>query len=309
MKMNFKTFASTKGLVLSRKKAYGNYQNYMITVNDNGKVKTLCCSAIIDGDEAIAEVERFILMQKNAGRKITGYGVTDKCLVVHFAASSQTFDQMGAFLDALIAKLSEVGAQGMGICPHCKQPILADGQLVQINGIVVQMHGACVRQHNEQVDAEQTEIKSDGNVFTGAIGAVLGGILGCIPWAVAYYFGWFVGWLGFLIGLAAKKGYELLNGKRCKTKGIIIIAVTVLCVILAEFVTVGISLALDPEFGVSVIEGILWVFEMFFESDEVRGAVLSDVALGLLFAGLGIFSLAKDIFSDASPNNDRALPL
>ena len=55
--MNFKIFASTKGLVLSRKKAYGNYQNYMITVNDNGKVKTLCCSAIIDGDEAIAEVE------------------------------------------------------------------------------------------------------------------------------------------------------------------------------------------------------------------------------------------------------------
>lgn len=61
----------------------------------------------------------------------------------------------------------------------------------------------------------------------GIIGAILGSMVGSIVWAVAYYMGWFFAVIGMLIGIGAKKGYELLGGKKCKAKVVVILIATV----------------------------------------------------------------------------------
>ncbi len=304
-----KTLAQQKGLAVVKGRAYGAYRGFLITLRETPKAKIFSCAAVLDADEKVAELERFVLMQKNQGKKILGYELARKNLWVAFVNHRQDIAQMDEFIELLLSKLIELGAAGFGYCGSCGQPIAADGVMVQVNGNVLQMHGACVAQHNAHVKELQQQIKSEGNLLTGTIGALLGGIVGSIPWAIAYYFGWFVGWLGFLIGLAAKKGYELCHGKTCKAKGVIIILVTVLSVVMAEFAALVVSLVADPEIGMSIGEAVTAVVELTAHNAELRGIVIKETLLGLVFAGLGIFSLAKDIFDDTSAKNDMALPL
>ncbi len=302
-------YALTKGLMKKKNKYFGAYKGYMLTLSENSKGKLLYVAAQTVNEEALAEVERFVLMQKNQGIGITAYEVKAKMIGVFFAAGRKDLEQLDGFLEQLLQKLTELQALGTGYCAHCGQPIAENGSLVQINGAACQMHAPCVERHNEQLAEQQQEVQREGSLLTGTVGALLGGIVGCIPWAIAYYFGWFVGWLGFLIGLAAKKGYEILKGKTCKAKGVVVILATVLGVLVAEFAALVISLMADPEIGLGLGEAVQAVIQLTTENAEVQGIVFKEILLGLVFAGLGIFSLAKDIFDDTSAHNGKALPL
>ncbi len=306
---SFKELVKNKGLTAKGKSAWGNYRGYLVTVLDKPKAKGLHLTALLPNVNALAEAEQFIRRQKEGGIKILQHQVNMRDLIVWIETNRDDYKMMEHLLEHLINLLTAVGAKGVGYCAHCGEPILTDGSVVTINDVMMEMHNACIARHNDALDAAREEVSSKGNIFTGILGALLGGIVGSIPWAIASYFGWFVGWLGFLIGIAAKKGYEILKGKTCRLKGVVVIAATVLCVILAEFIAVGVSLALDPEIGIPIWEGIGLTFYMFAENEEVMGAMLGDIALGLLFAGLGIFSLARDIFSETSHKAGKAFPV
>lgn len=178
------------------------------------------------------------------------------------------------------------------------------------------MHESCIAHLNEEAGIQHEEAKTTGSVLTGTVGALLGGIIGSIPWAIAYYFGWFVGWLGFLIGIAAKKGYELLKGKETRVKSVILVVVTIISVILVEFVagiiSWNIEFANDPElasYGLSFSQIASLFIEASIYDAEMRGALIGNFILSLIFAGLGIYSTVFDVFKKTGKNSGSAIRL
>lgn len=317
-----KKYASQKNLTVKNGVAYGIYNGYFIVLSDGYNLKRVGFSVRFENESTKNAFEN-MLSQKNIRKqyKINSFDISNSYVDIVFTDNIGAMKRISSFIDMFTAQLSAYAVSGEVVCAHCGQAFEASYQSssavpVLLDGKVYHMHSYCIEQFNETVEAENREEKKNGSVFTGTIGALIGGILGSIPWAIAYYLGWFVGWLGFLIGLAAKKGYEILNGKSSRIKGIVVVLVTILCVVLAEFVTaligIKIELANDPELSLYAFT-FSDIIEIFFslveESSEYRGAVISDLVLGLIFAMLGIGSLARSIFIKTSDNNGKVIRL
>lgn len=135
--------------------------------------------------------------------------------------------------------------------------------------------------------------------FAGLLGALLGALVGAIPWAIAYYFGWFVGWLGFLIGFCTVKGYELFKGKNGLPKVFIVIAAIIIGVILGQlmgdFLTLWMMIN-KGELDWATYADIPYIYYLALTLDpDILGEILRSLALGLVFAVLGVWKMIKDM--------------
>ncbi len=130
------------------------------------------------------------------------------------------------------------------------------------------------------------------NYVLGFVGALLGGLVGAIPWAIASSTGWFVSWLGFVIAIAASKGYDLMKVK-VSTQKIWFVAIAVIVGVLAgQIMSDMIRVAIDGE-----ISGRLWSYliYIFAHFGDFLSFYASDLVLGLIFAALGGFGVLKGI--------------
>ena len=155
------------------------------------------------------------------------------------------------------------------------------------------------------------ETETNKNYFIGAIGAILGALIGAAPWAVAYSFGWFVGWLGFLIGICAVKGYNIFRGKKGMPAVLIIILSIILGVIAGQ--VLGDILNIVKYINNGEIEGVslsgipnLYLYVLLNDS-EFFASFLGNFALGLLFAGLGVWKLLTNMISELKPQKPEVL--
>ena len=141
-----------------------------------------------------------------------------------------------------------------------------------------------------------------GSYLLGAVGAVLGAFIGSIPWAIVYYFGWFVGWLGFIIGICAVKGYEILRGKTGKVKVLIIILATIFGVacgqVIGDFIALGRMIATGEIPGATYMD-IPSIYRYLIVENSIGFITdsLKNLVIGLLFAGLGIWRMIKSMWS------------
>lgn len=314
-----KKFAGSNDLTIKNGVAFGYYKGYFITLSDGYGIKSASICVNLQGSPVKAEIAS--LFSNNNYKKqyrVAGSNVTDDYIDISFTDNGfNTMKRIGSFLEMFVHELSVREVSNLIVCPGCGQQFYDNTAVpVLINGRVQFMHNSCVETYNENVSIANAEAKKEGSVLTGAVGAIIGGLVGSIPWAIAYYFGWFVGWLGFLIGIAAKKGYELLHGKASKAKGIIIILVTAVCVVLAELVTnfigLKIGIANDPElaaYSLTTSEILNIFFRLITEDAELKRQIVADVVLGFIFAGLGIGSVARDIFKETDKDNGKVIRL
>lgn len=125
--------------------------------------------------------------------------------------------------------------------------------------------------------------------------------------------GFFVGLLGFVIGFLTKKGYEILGGKPGRLKPWIIILVIIICVILGQFVANSIDMhqALQDEgyIGYTMFDLPIMVWEYFSLDEEYRGFFIKDIAMGLVFAFLGIFDILRSLNSEIRGNRPKTKKL
>ncbi len=138
----------------------------------------------------------------------------------------------------------------------------------------------------------QKQNSLSGNYFLGFIGALLGGLIGAIPWAIVSSMGWFVAWLGYVIAIAASKGYDLMK-VRLSMKKLWCVAIAVVVGVLAgQIMSDMISVAMDDELG-----GMFSVVFAYFAENfgEYLSINAGNLALGFLFAALGGFSVLRDI--------------
>lgn len=301
-----KKYAKENGLTVKNGVAYGVYRGYMITMQEGAGWKSVDFAVWMDNDLNLAVQNQLRSMfdeQTKKDYRVMDLAGTNNCISVKFFDNPGTMAKVKDVIDLMVNRLSACQVPGAGYCAHCGQPIdgSASAETVMVKGAVHQMHSGCAASVERELGDAREELQSQGSVASGAIGAVLGGIVGVIPWAIASYLGVFVGWLGFLIGFAAKKGYELLKGKECKTKAFIIIVVTILCVILAEIAGYGVMFM--TEFELSFAESIELFFQVLEVEPEAMSEVVGNLALGLVFAGLGIFDVVRDVLSANSNKN------
>lgn len=302
-----KKYAEKNGLTVKNGVAYGIYRGYMMTLQEGSGWKS-ADFAVCMSDELTGTLQGQLgaLLDDKTKKeyRIMSVGVSTRRVSVRFVDNPGTMGKMEAFIDLICDKLSACEVPGQNYCAQCGMVIDSAFSAVDVmlEGAVYQMHSGCADSVERDVDAARQAVQAQGNMLTGIIGAVLGGIIGAIPWAIASFNGWFVGWLGFLIGLAAKKGYELLKGKECKAKAVVIILVSILSVVLAEFAGWTVAFMMEVE-GATVMEGLQFTLYFLSADPEIQSSFIGNIVLGLVFAGLGIFDLVRGIFSANSKKN------
>ena len=129
-------------------------------------------------------------------------------------------------------------------------------------------------------------------------GSLIGAALGAIVWAIVLNIGYVASVVGLLIGWLAEKGYNLLHGKQGKAKIAVLIIAIIFGVLLGTFAADAFTLAgwiNDGELSGYGYGDIPWLIGFLLESNsEYRSGTLGNIAMGLLFAALGVFSLLRN---------------
>ena len=142
------------------------------------------------------------------------------------------------------------------------------------------------------------EFKSEGSYLKGALGALIGALIGALVWAVVYLLGVIAGIVGLLIGWLAIKGYDKMGGKQDKGKIVVLIVCIIIGVLVGTYKEVS-------DYGITVGQTVELVNEVIANDSEVQGEVIRDVVMGLVFAGLGVFSLLRNE-AKKMPKKDEA---
>lgn len=301
-----KKYAAELGFTFKNGVAYGVLGGYMTTLKNDSYLNHVTFAVTFPDENGKAAVQSMIFdgdFQKKYF--VSNCQVTNSLVALSFANTPKAMKTVSEALNLITEKMSSSDVKGVDFCNCCNTSFSGfAGEDVLINGNVFRMHSGCI----DKITAEKSEIsesvKKQGNVFTGIIGAVIGALIGVIPWAVVGYFGWVVGWLGFLIGIAAKKGYEICRGKETKVKGVVIIVVVFLSVMLAEYCSQFIAFIGAVKEYTVVMPPLGPCFELFnaalFSEAEYIAPVIFNVILGWIFAGLGIAGVIREIFGKAN---------
>ena len=295
-----KKIAKSYGMTKKEGYAYGEVLGYLMTFDEGMGYKRIDVAlALANGDDRRETISGFINESK-AYYKISDYKIYDSYLEVYFFDTIGTKQRIVEFIGAISKKLSQLSIPQGKTCSVCFSEKEETIKVIKINNAAVYAHESCssniekaVQSHNELFAAEKK------NHLSGALGALIGGLVGTIPWILVYMLGFFVGWLGFVIGLAANKGYVLFKGKNSKLKPWIIIFTVIICVVVAQFVAESIEVVkyfsaegyMNYSFG-DVARTIIYTFR---DVPEYKSAIIGNIGLGFLFAGLGVLNLIKTL--------------
>lgn len=300
-----KKYASEKGLTVKNGLAYGVYHGFMITLNEGSGWKALSVAVSFNDENSYLALGAYLSdADIRKCYRISSHQLNNNSFTVMFFDKKGTMDKISEFADALCSKLTELGGLGADYCSSCKMPLdSASAVKASMNNTVYLLHEGCFTKDKENFTIAKETIALKGSVPKGIVGALLGAAIGAIPWAIAYYYGWFVALLGLVIGLAAKKGYELLGGKESRAKGIVLIAATIFGVFLGESMAIIYVMysayTTNPEYAaysITLLDTVRGYFAILFTSSELMKEVLGDVLFGLVFAALGMYQIIVAAF-------------
>jgi hypothetical protein len=304
-----KKFAQENDLTAAHGVAYGYFNDFLLTLSQDSGDVTAVFSALIADEANIQPLNECLNSRNFLGEYLIRKTQVSKTqITVTFQGSTGIVKQLQQALTAVTEKLREYGAKGKGYCPYCGQPTYGTEDMYLINGAAMQLHAGCLETVEGGFAENAEAAKTNGSVLTGAVGAALGAIVGAIPWAVVSFFGWFVGYLGLLISFVSCKGYEMLHGKETKIKGIIVLVVSLLAVVLAEYVAMLASLM--KEFpGTPLSTCFVALNEAIRYDPEMQAIVIKDLVMGWLFAVLGMYSTIKQIFTNVKQTSGEIIKL
>ena len=110
----------------------------------------------------------------------------------------------------------------------------------------------------------------------------------------------------------AEKGYNLFRGRQGKGKILVLVIAIVLGVLLGTFAADAISVAQlisETEGAIITYSDIpAFLLDLFITDGEYRSAALSNIFMGLLFAGLGVFALLRKASNEVADMKFVDLP-
>ena len=294
-----KKFAQEHGMKAAKGVAYGCLYGFAATLSEGAGYKQIVLTTTfpdLQQKEQLMQTLNNVDLTK--AYRIQKLSFSTKAIQIVFTDNPGTMNKIREFVNWFLPLLQQSGATGVQICTSCGSEVVS-GRWVLINGIAYYMHDICAQKAAQEIEAENTKRKEEdtGSYLNGTLGALLGSVIGAVAWALVLNLGYVASLIGFLIGWLAEKGYNLLKGKQGKAKIAILIVAVILGVLLgnigADVITlVGmISNGEMPGFGYGDIPNLIMV--VFMTDGEYRSAVLGNIVMGLLFAGLGVFSLLR----------------
>lgn len=293
----YKKFALANGLKVSKGVGYGNLRGYWVTLCEGSGWKRMVINTKFPVPEK-QDALRVSLTQSNLSKdyRVQKLDFAVDGISVLFADTVGTMNKIEAFTDWFFPQLDAAEATKANICPVCGEVILSGGVSKLINDVSYHVHPACGAKLTQEVQQEE-DSRRDADTGTyegGAVGAFLGSLLGAVLWAIVYYMGYVASLVGLAMGFLAEKGYNLLRGKQGKGKIVILILAiifgvaigTVGAILLQVFAMMGDGTI--PGSGMS--DAFKWM-KFLLQEGEVQAALVKDVLMGLLFAGLGVAAL------------------
>ncbi len=306
-----KKFGLGKGLKLGKGFCYGNLNGFIATLSDGSGYKSIYLSTYVSQEAA----SRITAEMDNLKKKyrLSAIEINSKCILITFVDTIGTMKRVEAFTEEALPLFKEWGVSGADICPHCQNQMDSTAVTKLMYGYAVKLHGGCAEEilnDMKETETEMTEMKS--NAGLGILGSVLFGIIGTIPWAIVYALGYFVAWLGALIGFMVVKGYEVFGGKLKKSVIPIFAVITILCVVLGQFLGDAFQLGyyiLNGKIYGELSDIPLLIKELWNNVPDYRTDVVVNLIIGIIFAGLGVFGVFRALISRVSSQSKKVTDL
>lgn len=297
----FAKYAKENGMKVSNGAAYGNFRGYAAAFTEGSGYKLVNITTVFS-DPSLG----FELQQKLTGNEITkqyrlgAFSFSENCISLRFNDTVGTMKCIRAFFDWFIPLLDEASASAYNVCPACGMPVGSSGEWLLIDGTTVRyMHTTCSANLQDSVLSEEQRVREEdnGSVLLGTVGAAIGGLIGAAVWAIVLSLGYMAALVGLLIGWLEDKGYTLLHGKNCRGKVAILVIIAILAVIIGTFggeVINVIQMINDGELpGYTYAQAIPLVIAVFIMDSGAKAAIIGNLLMGLLFAGLGMFGVLR----------------
>lgn len=196
------------------------------------------------------------------------------------------------YTEGLVAVLHKLSIQPHTACPFCEQG--EPDTIVTINGITVKGHEACKQNAIQDIANAPVEVKK--NPFAKSlVGALLGAAIGAIPWILVDLFvGFFAAILGVLIGYSAFYFYKKFGGVVVNYTKYVIIGVTLLGVLFANFV-IATYVILNNDGAI-----VLSNYVVVYSDPEIGPILFQSLGIGLV---ISLFSLPT-IFKKVQQEED-----
>ena len=302
----YKKLAGEYGMQVDKGVAYGSLGGFAATLSEGGGWKQIVfATTIADPVKAMELQTQLNGMDLRKEYRVTGLKIAPKTIQVVFHDNPGTMKKIRAFLAFFLPLLEEAGATGANTCAECGMEAVG-GCWKLIGGVAYYMHSACAEKVTRDIaETEENEKQTrTGNYFTGLIGALLGSAIGAVLWAVVLYFGYVASIIGLAVGFLAEKGYNLFRGKQGRGKIVILIMAVIFGVIVGNFGADVIALAQMISSG--ELEGFVYgdipllILMILVEDAEYMMATLRGLGMGLLFAGLGVWSQMRRVKAEVS---------
>lgn len=291
--------AREHGMNVSGGVAYGSLMGYATTFSEGSGWKRIDISTqFADPDQRIALQTAVNAVDISREYRVQNLTINHKCINIVFLDNLGTMKKLEAFIAWFYPMLTQYGASGANICPECGGEATA-GSWYLVDGVAHCFHESCASHVQEAFAQEhqQRQEEDEGSYVQGFFGALLGAALGAVVWALVLLAGYVASIVGLVIGWLAEKGYKLFHGKQGKGKIAILIVVIILGVLLGTLAADGISLAQMinagelPGYAYGDIPSM--ILYLLVADGEYLSATLGNVAMGLIFAALGVFALLR----------------
>ena len=302
----YKKFAAEYGMLSDKGVAYGSLGGFAATLSEGGGWKQIVfTTTIADPVKAMELQTKLNGVDLRKEYRVTDLKIGPKTIQVVFHDNPGTMKKIRAFVFFFLPLLEEAGATKCGVCAECGMEC-AGGCWKLIGGVAYYMHTACAEKVTRDImESEEYEKETrTGNYFTGLIGALLGSTIGAVLWAVVLYFGYVASIIGLAVGFLAEKGYNFFRGKQGRGKIVILILAVIFGVIVGNFGADVIALAQMISAGEAEGWGYadipLMILLLLVEDPEYMMYTLRGLGMGLLFAGLGVWSQMRRVKADVS---------
>lgn len=215
------------------------------------------------------------------GLRLVAAGGSGYRLVCSGGPLRRTEQSLSQLLDMFTRSLREAGVAPTDVCPICH----ATGcdAYADVGGYT-SVHRSCVEALAESTKSRAESSLQSGSYVTGFIGALLGGLVACIPTVVVYFLGWMVGYLYALIPLGAYYGYKLFRGRMNRGAFVCTCISSLIHLFSLEQIIFYVMVVQEWNIWPSIFDtiGLYWSFMSV-------GDVLSDMAMSIVFMGLGLW--------------------
>jgi hypothetical protein len=293
-----KKLAAEHNMRVSNGVGYGDLRGYAATLSEGAGWKQVAFSVSFP-DPARKSLFMDVVSTADVEKqyRVLRLGISGQNIVVIFHDNPGTMKRIRQFLDWFIPLLDEYGATKSDICPECGMQV-TDSAWKLIDGVAYNMHNACAEKVRGEIadDNESRKQEATGSYGSGLVGALIGAAIGAILWAVVLNMGYVASIVGLVIGFLAEKGYNLLRGKQGKGKIIILIVSIIFGVVIGTFAADAITVAgMISEGEANMTYGDIprFLITLLQADAEYFSAVVSNILMGLLFAGLGVFALLR----------------